>query len=173
MRDYQLLRQRGFIPVINEDDARSTEELPDPGEKAFSDNDGLASLIARYMNNGKKNVLLVLLTDVYGVYSKESFKRGIREVIDVVKDAAGLESQALEEKTADEIVRRGGIASKINAASAASAEGVYAVIASGQYWKFDDAYQQRVAGAERGYKPVHAILEGRAVGTRFVPQNDK
>jgi delta-1-pyrroline-5-carboxylate synthetase len=69
---YQYIRdtltnliRAGVVPILNENDAVSGNQGYQVEDGAFSDNDGLASLVAA---NVKADVL-VLLTDVDGVYS--------------------------------------------------------------------------------------------------------
>ncbi len=58
----EKLLELGAIPIINENDAVSAEEI---SGKAFSDNDALAALVA----SGFGADLLIILTDVDGIYS--------------------------------------------------------------------------------------------------------
>ncbi len=58
----EKLLELGAIPIINENDAVSAEEI---SGKAFSDNDALAALVA----TGFGADLLIILTDVDGIYS--------------------------------------------------------------------------------------------------------
>ncbi len=70
----ETLLRRGVVPVINENDAVSTEELAlASGERrrVFGDNDRLSALVASELDAD----LLILLTDVDGVFERDRRKR--------------------------------------------------------------------------------------------------
>ena len=150
----------GTIPLINEDDKKSMEEIWNPDGDYFSDNDELSSLVAQHIN-GK--TLLVMLSNVSGIYTQDSYGSYHPEVIRVVKNHEGLVSQAHEPDKDKPRETRGWIESKIKACSDAAAREVVSVVASGDY--FGVLY----SNGQRTYRPVHAILEGRLIGTRFMP----
>ncbi|HEU5232103.1 MAG TPA: glutamate 5-kinase [Terriglobales bacterium] len=60
----QHLIEAGALPILNENDAISGSQVESDSARAFSENDMLASLIARELHAD----LLVFLTDVDGVY---------------------------------------------------------------------------------------------------------
>ena len=66
------------VPVINEDDARSLEEIDTEfhGQRVFRDNDGLASLHAQMLKAEGYHPLLVILTNTKGIYVKEEYLQG-------------------------------------------------------------------------------------------------
>jgi len=156
------------IPVINEDDAKSLEEIDimHKGERVFSDNDILASLISIMSLNTGYNPLLVLLTNTDGIYTKESFKNGEYTPIRVIKNSVGLGEQALSISSKR---GRGGAISKITAASDAADEGIFTVICNGQYCNHDSSFQKGIRGSQRRYHVLESILSGEVVGTRFLP----
>ncbi|NLV44950.1 MAG: glutamate 5-kinase [Candidatus Hydrogenedentes bacterium] len=128
------------IPVINENDSTATEELK------FGDNDTLAAKIAAKINAG----LLILLTDVEGLYDKNPAEdQSARLICDVERITPDLEAAA---GGAGSIAATGGMRTKIDAAKIATAAGVDCVITSG--------HQRRV---------IHRVLSGEAVRTRFFP----
>ena len=167
---YKGLMHDGTIPIINEDDLRSPEEIEDEC-RLFRDNDGLSGLVATSMHDGREyRVLFVMLTDQRGIRPKSYFERGrpdaVEEgVIRVVTDPEGLDSQAVDSKSGK---GRGGALSKIMAFRETSMHGIYGVCANGLYCNFDAHYQRHGTG-ERLYRPFDAILEGRCIGTRFLP----
>jgi len=121
------LLRRGAVPVINENDAVATEELA-PAEvdsrRVFGDNDRLSALVAAELDAD----LLVLLTDVDGVYDRDPRRDPGARLLATVEDpgpgsgiVAGTGSAA----------GRGGMRSKLGAAAVASRAGCQAVIASG------------------------------------------
>ena len=170
LQKYQRWLLEGKIPVINEDDARSLEEIDIllKGKRAFRDNDGLASLHAQFLKRAGYKPLLVLLSNTDGIYTAESFRNSEYNPIRVVKISAGLEEQALPVSSAR---GRGGVISKIDASRDAALGGVYVVIANGQFCNHDAPYQERRKGSQRRYDVLDSILAGRVVGTRFLPRN--
>ena len=121
------LLSRGVIPVINENDAVSTEELaydesePQP---VFGDNDRLSALVATKLGAD----LLVLLTDVDGVYDSDPrCHPDARLVSRIETPGAGVDAAS---GPGSELAR-GGMRSKVEAAHLAARAGSQAVIASG------------------------------------------
>ena len=113
-----VLLQRGVTPIINENDAISTDEIK------FGDNDKLSALVASLVHAD----LLVMLSDVDGLYKKEDGKltekfQEIREITEEIEGAAG--------GARDKNVSRGGMIAKVNAVKIASSADVPCVIANG------------------------------------------
>ena len=162
---YRKWLSEGKIPIINEDDAKSLEEIDISlkGERVFRDNDGLASLHAQFLKKAGYNPLLIILSNTDGIYTKSSCSR--YTPIRVVKNPAGLEEQALPISSAR---GRGGVVSKIEACRDAALYGISSAIANGQYCNHDSPYQKRKAGSERKYDVLDSVLDGRVAGTRFL-----
>lgn len=139
------LLRHGAIPVINENDAVSTEELafvegaPRP---VFGDNDRLSALVATKLDAD----LLVLLTDVDGVYDRDPRTDTAAALVSTVPVAAGdaIAAVALGEGAG---LGRGGMRSKVQAARIAQASGCHAVIASGLA---ADSIARTLAGSDVG-----------------------
>jgi glutamate 5-kinase len=112
------------IPVVNENDATSTDEI------TFGDNDALAAQVAVLVQAR----LLVLLTSVPGV---------LRDGM-VVEDGASARSAVLGPGGP---LGRGGMESKVAAAELAAAAGIPTVIAAGAV---DGVLAQAVAGSAAG-----------------------
>lgn len=115
----QHLLTIGVVPIINENDTVSTDELK------FGDNDMLAALVAGKMNAG----LLLLLTTEDGVY--RDFKKGqsghdLVEVID--NDIDQVQSWVKDSRNP---LSMGGMRSKLTAGKIASSKGIPVVIANG------------------------------------------
>lgn len=129
-----LLRARA-VPVVNENDATATDEI------TFGDNDALAAQVAVLV----RARLLVLLTEVEGVYSRAPGTPGatLLQEGERAREAAFGTGSALG---------RGGMRSKVVAAEMAAAAGIPTVIASGE--------------ADHVLGP---ILAGEPRGTRFRP----
>ena len=116
-----------IIPIINENDCVSTYEMEDnsPNEPSFGDNDRLSALIAVNL----KADLLILLTNVDGLYDSDPRSNPDAELIPIIndlKDLANLETSGISS------LGRGGMKSKVTAACIASIGGVPCVIANGE-----------------------------------------
>lgn len=116
----ERLLELGAIPVVNENDTVSTAEIALRKGEVFGDNDRLSALVAA----GIDADLLVLLTDVDGVFTKPPSEDGAQLIS--VLDAQDIE---IGEASAG---GRGGMGSKIAAARLAAQSGCRAVIASGR-----------------------------------------
>ena len=125
----------GAVPVVNENDATATDEI------TFGDNDALAAQVAVLV----RAALLVLLTEVAGVYSRAPGTPGA----ELLAEGAGAGDAELGSGTA---LGRGGMQSKVLAAEMASAAGIPTVIAAGQ-----------------GEEVLGPIVAGEGRGTRFAP----
>ncbi len=116
-----LMAEYGALPIINENDTTSVEEL----QTTFGDNDRLAAIVTNLI----QAPLLVLLSDVEGLYDGDpqdpassvipTVQRLDPSIFDLVKDrATGLS--------------KGGMASKLRAAKQATTAGENVIIASGR-----------------------------------------
>ena len=115
------LLDAGALPILNENDAISGSQIEDGSARAFSENDMLASLIARELHAD----LLVFLTDVDGVYDLHPED----------PEAALISELQGEYVEADAESRngRGGVRAKVKAAIHATRERhTVAVIANGR-----------------------------------------
>lgn len=129
----------GAVPIINENDTVSVEEL----QLSFGDNDRLAALVTNLI----RAPLLVLLSDVDGLYDGDPQAPGSR-VLSVVTDLPGALQQHVRDGRGPGMqLGTGGMASKLEAARIATAAGENVVIANG---RCDDVLDQIVAGAEVG-----------------------
>jgi glutamate 5-kinase len=126
------------VPVVNENDSTATDEI------TFGDNDALAAHVALMLQAR----LLVLLTDIDGVYDRDPSSADARLIPEIL-DAAQAEAVAESAPTGSGW-GSGGIAAKLRSARVAGSGGVEAVIASGL-----------VPGA------IAAAAAGRGPGTRF------
>lgn len=111
----ELLDHKNIVPIINENDSVSIEEL------MFTDNDELAGLIAAQMNADK----LIILTNVKGVYTGHPTDPGA-EFISIIK----AEQDWPEVSAATSTHGRGGMSSKLGTARKMSALGITTHIAS-------------------------------------------
>lgn len=141
------------IPIINENDTVSTEEL----KLSLGDNDRLAALVTNLV----RAPLLILLSDIEGVYSGDPGDPASC-VLPIITDIAA----AIEKFVHDDPQRpgiklsTGGMASKLNAARIATTAGENVVIASGRR---DNVVADILAGQELG---TLFIAEGPSVDSR-------
>ncbi len=128
------LLQYGVVPIINENDVVADDELRGG---AFGENDALSALIANLIDAD----LLILLSDVDGVYDKDPRSHDDARLISVLRNPASMMEAAgdVGERS------RGGMRAKLEAARRASAGGTDVVIASGH----EPNVISRIAGGER------------------------
>jgi glutamate 5-kinase len=143
------LLQIGVVPVINENDVTSVNEII-PVMKGFkvnfSDNDILSVLIAHAVGAD----LVIILSTVEGFYSKNPERPGAR-LIPVVEEITPELREATEGKSR---LGRGGMKTKIEAAEIATRSGIPLVIAN-----------------SRRPNVLSDILSGKRVGTYFRPRS--
>ena len=132
------LLELGALPVINENDTVATDEI-------IGDNDTLSAIVAQTVQAD----LLVLLSDIEGLYTADPRKNAGAKLIPVVEaltpdviELAGGNGSALG---------TGGMVTKLRAAGIATEAGIDMVIANGA--------QPEI---------VYRILDGEPVGTRFI-----
>jgi glutamate 5-kinase len=144
----------GVIPIVNENDTVSTMELDrpvDPAEEApadarlFGDNDKLSALLMRHIEAD----LLVLLSDIDGLYDRHPGEAGAQLISQVTEITAGIRNYAHGGNGRG----RGGMASKLEAARIVMEAGRIAVIANG-----------------RTPRLLEKICAGEPVGTVFLPR---
>ena len=133
---YKLL-EMDALPIINENDTVSTDEIE------IGDNDTLSAIIA----SGIKADLLVLLSDIDGLYDKNPKKFTDAKLIPVVTE---ITPQIIELADGKGDLGTGGMATKIKAAIIATKAGVDMVIANGS-----DA------------DLLYGIFAGENIGTKF------
>lgn len=121
----EKLLEMGVIPIINENDCVSVAELQEQGkEKSFGDNDMLSALVASKLDAN----LLILLSNVDGIYDKNPFSHTDAKRIGCVEDVETL--SAIDASGISE-GGRGGMHSKLRAARLAAYSGVATIVASG------------------------------------------
>jgi len=134
----------GVVPVVNENDTTATDEI------TFGDNDFLAAQVAILLEAR----LLVLLTNVNGVFSADPALDPQAQLIDEVLDFADLDGLDIGDRTS--AFGSGGMRSKVAAAEMASEAGTPSVICNGT--------TQRT---------LLAAAAGQSTGTRFSAQDGK
>lgn len=116
---FQMLLESSIIPIVNENDTVAVEEMK------FGDNDHLSALVATLLEAD----LLVILSDVQGVYDKDPRIHTSAELIPLILEAKGLRQRIVG--TSLSAAGTGGIATKLGAAEEAAAAGIPTVITSG------------------------------------------
>ena len=115
----KLLEWRA-VPVINENDTVATNEI------RYGDNDRLAARVATMVSAD----LLVLLSDVDGLYDKPPGSGGDARLVPVVpRISPEIEAMA---GASESLTARGGMLTKIEAGKIATTAGTHMVIASGR-----------------------------------------
>jgi glutamate 5-kinase len=137
----ETLSDWGIVPIINENDAIATEEIQ------IGDNDMLSASVAIGMDVD----LLVILTDVDGVYTGNPKDDPDAELIEAVEANYDAVQSLIDESTVAEF---GGIKTKVEGARDVSEHGMPAIIAGSQ---------------ERDV--LERIATGKSTGTVFVPIN--
>ncbi|MFJ7073251.1 glutamate 5-kinase [Streptomyces sp. NPDC098781] len=117
-RTLDKLLAMGAFPIVNENDTVATDEI------RFGDNDRLAALVAHLVRAD----LLVLLSDVDGVYDGDPSKPGTSRIAQVrgPEDLAHVEIGS----TGKAGVGTGGMVTKVEAARIAAAAGIPVVLTS-------------------------------------------
>src|SRR3989344_1025930 len=130
------------IPIINENDCVAKDEFVSDGDNAFSDNDGLAALVALLI---KADAMLVL-TNVDGLYDQDPLKHSDAKLISDVKSV----TKEIEEASKIGVSRLGlgGMHSKVIAARKVTDKGIDMIVGIGKHSILD-------------------ILEGKAECTVF------
>jgi glutamate 5-kinase len=131
----------GTVPIINENDTVSVEEIK------LGDNDSLSAMVADLVQAD----LLLILTDIEGVYTADPcldptaiFLAEIPRVTPAIEAMGGLPNHA---------VARGGMFTKIQAAKKLAASGIPTIVANG--------FRSGI---------IAALLAGESHGTLFHPE---
>ncbi len=142
---FSALLELGVIPVVNENDSVSADEIETGAHKVLGDNDTLSAIVAGLCGAQ----LLVLLSDIDGLYDADPRVCPKAKLLHRV------------EALTPEILKMGG--------GAGSARGT-----GGMATKLSAAKTARKAGVEmvitNGARPesLYEIVEGKEVGTRFI-----
>ena len=136
---HELLRM-GAIPIVNENDTVSTYEIE------FGDNDTLSAVVAALIGAD----LLILLSDIDGLFTDDPHKNPDAKFIDVVESLDD-NLKAMGKGSTGSNVGTGGMATKLTAAEIAGAAGTDMIIANG-----------------KDFHVIHKIMQGRNYGTLFI-----
>lgn len=142
---FDELFKLGVIPVVNENDTVATYEIE------IGDNDSLSAIVASLVEAD----LLILLSDIDGLYTDDPHKNPDAKFISVVDHLSDELMQMGKESTGSS-VGTGGMNTKLQAARIAGSMGVDMVIANSS-----------------DIKVIHRIVDGKDIGTIFVSHKDE
>ena len=117
---FEELFRLGVIPIVNENDTVSTYEMQ------FGDNDTLSAIVSSLVGAD----LLILLSDIDGLFTDDPHKNADAELIKVV-DKIDTKLLGMAKGSTGSDVGTGGMATKLTAAKIATLSGADMVIANG------------------------------------------
>lgn len=136
------LLRLGAVPIINENDTVSVEEL----RTTFGDNDRLAAMVTNLIRAS----LLIILSDVEGLYDGDPQDPHSKLIDSVSRLDDSITALAKDRNTG---LSKGGMASKLAAARVCTSAGENVIIAGGRQTSI-----------------ITRILRGESVGTLFLAQ---
>jgi glutamate 5-kinase len=139
----ETLLKLGIVPVLNENDSVSTEEIG----SAFGDNDKLSALVASKIDAD----LLIMLSDIDALYDKDPRKYKDARPVSAVYEIT--EELAKSAGAKGSMYAVGGMKTKIEAAKIASNAGCRIVLSDG-----------------RVKNVIGKIISGEQIGTVFMPK---
>ena len=145
---FETLIEMGILPIVNENDSVSVDEIESGRHRVFGDNDSLSAIVAKLVNAD----LLIILSDIDGFYDSDPRENCNSKLISVIEEInAEVESCAGGAGTNR---GTGGMVTKIQAAKIAMHAGIDMVLTNGQ-------------------KPemIMDILNGLDIGTLFKAQS--
>ena len=141
---FSALFERGVVPIVNENDTVAVEEIK------LGDNDNLSALVANLIQAD----LLIILSDVDGLFSEDPSKNPNAELIPLVeKFTPHIEKLAKRHRNE---LSTGGMITKIQAAKQCVSAGIAVIIANGTRPNVLDE-----------------IFTGGIYGTLFLPAKNK
>lgn len=140
---FETLLGLDIIPIVNENDTISTEEIE------FGDNDTLSAIVANLTGCD----LLVILSDIDGVYDKDPHLYEEAKLLSVIPQI----TEEIKKGAGGAGTNRGtgGMITKFAAAELAGNNGICTIIMNGQ-----------------SPEKLYDIFEGKEVGTLFLPKEE-
>lgn len=136
---FEKLNELGVIPIVNENDTVSTEEIK------VGDNDTLSAIVAAMIRAD----LLILLSDIDGLYTDDPRKNPAADFIDLVPELT--DEYIGMGKGAGSSVGTGGMQTKLSAARICADSGADMIIANGN-----------------DIENIRRIVQGERIGTLFL-----
>ena len=143
----ERLFQWNVLPIINENDVVSTDEIGI--QTTIGENDSLSAIVARLVQAD----LLILLSDIDGLYTADP-KRNADAVLIPKVDAITDDILALAGGAGSDL-GSGGMATKLRAAKIAMDAGIDMIITNGENPEI-----------------LYDIFDGKAVGTKFLGKSE-
>lgn len=142
---FETLLEYGIVPIVNENDSVSIDEIEYGEKRVFGDNDTLSAIVAVLVHAD----LLIILSDIDGFCNGDPHKDSSVHKLPLVREI----TPEIERCAGGAGSRRGtgGMVTKIAAARLATDSGIDMVLAN---------------GADPGN--VISILEGKDIGTLFI-----
>lgn len=134
---FNTLLDMGIIPIVNENDTVSVEEIE------FGDNDSLSAIVAKLVEAD----LLVLFSDIDGLYDCDPHTHPDAKLISRVENIEAVEANA---GGAGSNRGTGGMITKIEAAKIANEAGISMLIVNGN-----------------NIEALYDIIDGKKIGTLF------
>ncbi len=141
---FNELLKCGSIPIVNENDAIATDEIE------FGENDTLSAIVSVVT----KADLLILLTDIDGLYTDDPFENKDAKLIEIVTTKRN-DICKMAKKSSDSDVGTGGMFTKVIAANIINPLGIDMLITSG-----------------KNPNILNRILNGEKNGTLFVSKKE-
>ena len=135
----------GVIPVVNENDTVATHEIE------FGDNDRMSALVTALIEGD----LLILLSDIDGLYTDDPHKNPEARFIDIVPELTR-DYLNMGKSTSGSQLGTGGMSAKLIAAKMATDAGADMIIANGE-----------------DVENIFRIMNGEPCGTLFPARKDK
>jgi len=141
---FETLIEYGIIPIVNENDSVSIDEIEYGEKREFGDNDTLSAIVAVLVRAD----LLIILSDIDGFYDSDPRHNSGSHLLSLVREI----TPEIEKCAGGAGSRRGtgGMKTKLSAARIANSHGIDMVLAS---------------GTEPGI--IVDILNGKNIGTLF------
>ena len=139
---FKGLLNMGIVPIVNENDAISTDQLAIVD--SFGDNDTLSAMVAKLIGAD----LLIILSNIDGLYNKDPNENSDAHIIDIVTDI----DDKIESYASDLIssLGRGGMKTKLSAAKTCLENNIKMAIINGN-----------------NMKNISSLLDGENIGTLF------
>lgn len=145
---FNELLNLGVIPIVNENDTVSTDEIEYCDN--FGDNDTLSAIVAALIHAD----VLILLSDIDGLYTDDPNKNKDAKFISLVEEID--DDLCKMGKDSASGVGTGGMATKISAAKIATDSGANMIIANAE-----------------NLQVIYDILQGEEIGTLFMAHKNK
>ncbi len=150
---FMELLKLGIIPIVNENDTIATYEIntDQDGDTLIGDNDTLSAIVAALVEAD----LLILLSDIDGLYTDDPRKNDKARFIDLVEELTD-DYMNMGKASTGSNVGTGGMNTKMTAAQIATKIGADMVIAN-----------------SKDVGTLHRIVQGKNVGTLFLAGKDE